>query len=35
MKKTITTMSALLLLSATLAACNTDTNEPDTTTAAR
>ncbi len=34
MKKTITTMSALLLLSATLAACNTDTNEPDTTTAA-
>ena len=34
MKKTITTMSALLLLSATLAACNTDTNEPHTTTAA-
>ncbi|WP_341322511.1 chemotaxis protein [Solibacillus sp. FSL H8-0523] len=34
MKKTITTMSALLLLSATLAACNTDTTEPATTTAA-
>lgn len=33
MKKTITTMSALLLLSATLAACNTDTTEPATTAA--
>ena len=35
MKKTITTMSALLLLSATLAACNTDTAEPTTPTAAQ
>ena len=33
MKKTITTMGALLLLSATLAACNTDTSEPATTAA--
>lgn len=33
MKKTFMTMSALLLLSATLAACNTDTNEPAPTTA--
>lgn len=34
MKKTFTTISALLLLSATLAACNTETGEPNTTTAA-
>lgn len=33
MKKTFATMSALLLLSATLAACNTDTSEPNTNTA--
>lgn len=34
MKKTFTTISALLLLSATLAACNTETGEPNTSTAA-
>ncbi|WP_274309300.1 chemotaxis protein [Solibacillus daqui] len=33
MKKPFATLSALLLLSTTLAACNTDTSEPDTNTA--